>query len=202
MANPPVIKIRVSLKGRPVGSYSFMKEVITVGRDPGADISLDNASISREHLKFEFGPSGYYSVVDLGSANGTLLNEEPVERSYVFNSDVVRIGKYALWIELAVDRRGAGAESAPAQAPQRISPDQLAGTMVLSSTDLQRMMDASKTAEATAPLQSHDDSEPEAEPRSLWSSRRVRGFVTLAAAGAFLIGTAVGAGAAWVLLRP
>lgn len=200
MANPPVIKIRVSLKGRPVGSYSFMKESITVGRDPGADISLDNASISREHLKFEFGPSGYYSVVDLGSANGTLLNEEPVERSYVFNSDVVRIGKYALWIELEKDRRSAREEEP--QQPQRISPDQLAGTMVLSSNDLQRMMDASKTAEAAAPARVSGGAEEPDSARSLWSSRRVRGLVTMAGVGAFVLGTAVGAAAAWVLLRP
>lgn len=201
MANPPVIKIRVSLKGRPVGSYSFMKEIITVGRDPGADISLDNASISREHLKFEFGPSGYYSVVDLGSANGTLLNEEPVERSYVFNGDVVRIGKHALWIELEKDRRAAEAEE---RQPQRISPDQLSGTMVLSTNDLQRVMDASKTAEASTPQRGASSAGAQTAEigRSLWSSKRVRGFVTMAAVAAFLIGTAVGAGAAWVLLRP
>jgi hypothetical protein len=94
----PMLKIRVSLKGRPLGMYTFNKDVITVGRDPTSDIHLDNINVAREQLRFEFGPSGYYTLVDLGIHDLTLLNEEPITRGYVYNNDVVRIGKYTLWI--------------------------------------------------------------------------------------------------------
>ena len=67
-----LLRIRVSLNGRPVKSYVFDKETVIVGRDPDCDVVLDNVGVSRHHLKFELRPTGSYAVCDLESANGTL----------------------------------------------------------------------------------------------------------------------------------
>ncbi len=187
-----VFKIRLSLKGRPIKTYTFDKEVITVGRDPSSDIVLDNVSVSRDHLKFELSPTGYYSVEDLGSGNGTFLNDEAVKRDYVYNNDVVRVGKYSLWISFEEDRR-TKTES------KRTTPDAYQGTMILSGSDMNRMMNAARDSEAAKPpTMMHED-----RPGSLPSraSRFSAAAIATAVAVAFLLGTAVGAGATFLFAR-
>jgi len=100
---PNLFKVRVSLKGRPMRAYTFNKKSISIGRDPASDIFLDNTGISRAHARIERTPGGYV-VEDLGSANGTFLNEQQIQRDYVGHDDVLRIGKFALWIGLRVER--------------------------------------------------------------------------------------------------
>lgn len=186
-----VFKIRLSLKGRPIKTYTFDKEVIRVGRDPASDIVLDNVSVSRDHLKFELSPTGYYSVEDLGSGNGTFLNDETVKRDYVYNNDVVRVGKYSLWISFEEDRRTRTEAKKP-------SPEAFQGTMILSESDMNRMINAAKDTEGTKPPTGKPEIRPE-EPRrgSSWPAA----MVAMAVAVAFLLGTAVGAGAAFLFAK-
>jgi len=106
MSEENIIRIRLSMNGRPMKSFSFNKDLITVGRDPEADVFLDNPSISREHVRLERMPNGHFCMKDPGSANGTFLNEERVQGAMIYNGDVIRIGKFSLWIALERDRRG------------------------------------------------------------------------------------------------
>lgn len=101
-----VIKLRLSLMGRPVRNYAFEKPVISVGRDPAADVFVDNPGVSRDHFRLERMGAGEYQVVDLGSANGTFVNDQMVNTAIVHNNDVIRFGKYTLWIGYEADRRG------------------------------------------------------------------------------------------------
>lgn len=101
-----VIKLRLSLMGRPVRNYSFEKPVISVGRDPAADVFVDNPGVSRDHFRLERMGAGEYQIVDLGSANGTFVNDQMVNTAIVHNNDVIRFGKYTLWIGYEADRRG------------------------------------------------------------------------------------------------
>jgi FHA domain len=67
-------------------------EVTTVGRGRGADIRLDDPSVSRLHAELvRRGP--YVYVVDLGlSRNGTRVNGRPVARRVLGNGDVLSFG--------------------------------------------------------------------------------------------------------------
>jgi FHA domain len=67
-------------------------EVTTVGRGQGADIRLDDPSVSRLHAELvRRGP--YVYVVDLGlSRNGTRVNGRPVARRVLDNGDVLSFG--------------------------------------------------------------------------------------------------------------
>jgi len=105
MSDGHVIKLRLSLMGRPVRNYTFEKPVISVGRDPGADVYVDNPGVSRDHFRLERSQTGEYQVVDLGSANGTFVNDQMVNTSLVHNNDVIRFGKYTLWVGYEEDRR-------------------------------------------------------------------------------------------------
>ncbi len=67
-------------------------EVTTIGRGRGADIRLDDPSVSRLHAELvRRGP--YVYVVDLGlSRNGTRVNGRPVARRVLDNGDVLSFG--------------------------------------------------------------------------------------------------------------
>ncbi len=144
MSSERLLKLRVTLKGRPVRTYAFNKETVMVGRDPSADVFLDNPGISREHLKMQIANGGEYEVQDLGSANGALLNDAPLRRQVLSNNDVIQIGKYALWVTYEEDRRGDVGPQAHA------SPTADDRTVVLSSAEIEGMMKRARASEAEA----------------------------------------------------
>jgi predicted component of type VI protein secretion system len=185
-----LLKIRVSLKGRPIKSYTFKKESIIVGRSPESDIFLDNPGVSREHFKIELNSRGYYEVQDLGSANGTFLNDETIDRETLMNNDVIRVGKFSLWINYEEDRRGEGPNAGGA------SPTAYEGTTVLSTTELDDLMASTREHDKTPPdIEAYRAQQPRALAKAGPSRHVLIGVVVLA----FLLGTAVGAGAAWLV---
>ncbi|NJO59779.1 MAG: FHA domain-containing protein [Richelia sp. RM2_1_2] len=72
-----------------------------IGRSPDADFVLDDPDISRFHCKF-FYQSGNYYFVDLGSRNGSIINNKVVQKDQpqiLNNGDVIRIGDNVLVME-------------------------------------------------------------------------------------------------------
>jgi general secretion pathway protein E len=67
----------------------------TVGRLPDNALVLTDEKASRHHCVFEPFDGGY-RVRDLGSSNGTKLNNKPVTLELLDNGDVVRIGSTEL----------------------------------------------------------------------------------------------------------
>lgn len=47
---------------------------LVLGRAPSCDLSVNDATLSSHHLSFVTTPDGFWTVEDLGSTNGTLLN--------------------------------------------------------------------------------------------------------------------------------
>jgi len=195
MPDENIIRIRLSMNGRPMKSYSFNKDLITVGRDPDADIFLDNPSISREHVRLERLPNGHFCMKDPGSANGAFLNEERVQGAMVYNGDVVRIGKFSLWIALERDRRGKASDS---EARAQADPSQ--STMMLTPEEIIRLMSVSRETGIVPPEM------PAAAARAKTASApaetaRTR-VVTLVGIGAALVlATSLGVAVAWLFLR-
>jgi len=72
--------------------FELQKEVTTVGRGDGVDVSLDDPSVSRLHAELvRRGPHVY--IADLGlSSNGTRVNGRPVGRRILSDGDVVSFG--------------------------------------------------------------------------------------------------------------
>ena len=134
-----LLRVRVTLKGRPVRSFAFNQDRVTIGRDPGSDIFLDNAGISREHAAIEYTPSGTYILKDVGSANGIFVNDQPVKIHYIRENDVALIGKFSLWFVYDEDRRGEVSDA------RRLASTQDEGTTVLRASELQEMIEVART---------------------------------------------------------
>lgn len=64
---------------------------IVVGRDAGCDVCIDDPAASRRHARF-FRSEASFLVEDLGSKNGTLVNNAPCTRRELANGDVIEIG--------------------------------------------------------------------------------------------------------------
>jgi pSer/pThr/pTyr-binding forkhead associated (FHA) protein len=93
---PEGLGLLVVKRGPNAGSkYTLDHPVTTAGRHPDSDIFLDDITVSRRHAEFRRDKKGY-SVVDVGSLNGTYLNRGRIEDSKLANGDEVQIGKFRL----------------------------------------------------------------------------------------------------------
>lgn len=63
----------------------------TIGRNPAAAVPLDDPAASWDHARV-VERDGSPSILDLGSSNGTYVNEERVETSMLISGDRLRIG--------------------------------------------------------------------------------------------------------------
>jgi two-component system, cell cycle response regulator len=63
-----------------------------IGRKGEVDIIIDSDSVSRRHARICRAPDGSWFVEDLGSRNGTWVNEERVTRRGLGHGDMLRFG--------------------------------------------------------------------------------------------------------------
>ncbi len=68
------------------------RDVTVVGRDDAADLTVTRGSISRRHAELRRGPEGEWMVADMGSTNGTYLNDVEVDDAELEDGDHVQFG--------------------------------------------------------------------------------------------------------------
>jgi predicted component of type VI protein secretion system len=86
-----------------------------VGRDPGADLTIDDERVSWQHLEIE-SRGGVLMATDLDSRNGTLLNGEPLDRPRrLRDRDTLIVGGQRLEVSDPVSREAG--ETVAAMAP-------------------------------------------------------------------------------------
>ncbi|MCA9531079.1 MAG: diguanylate cyclase [Myxococcales bacterium] len=71
--------------------YTLDKDALTIGRGRGNDIILDVDSVSRRHARLER-RADRTILVDLGSTNGTFVNDLQVKTHALGRGDQIRIG--------------------------------------------------------------------------------------------------------------
>lgn len=76
--------------------FDLTEQELTVGRSAKCDIPLEFNGISREHFKLNAIENGY-NVEDLGSRNGTFLNNSKIETpTELQKGDIIKMGAIAL----------------------------------------------------------------------------------------------------------
>jgi two-component system cell cycle response regulator len=86
--------------------FPLSRNEIVLGRGADCDIQVDRDSVSRRHARV-FRVGEQWMIEDLGSTNGSYVNDVPVQRSVLRDADFVKIGA-AIFKFLS----GAGVEAA------------------------------------------------------------------------------------------
>ena len=91
----------------PLGGTEHLleKDRVTLGRGPGVDVLLDDASVSHQHAALELAARGF-RIRDLGSTNGVRVNGSRVSAADLKHGDRLEIG--ALAFRYVVEARKAG----------------------------------------------------------------------------------------------
>ena len=93
-------RLRVD-EGGPVGQeIPIGDQPMTLGRRPDCDIRPDSAFVSGHHCRLSRSPSGV-SLVDLGSRNGTYLNDQRITAAVeLSDQDTIQVGDVVFTVHL------------------------------------------------------------------------------------------------------
>lgn len=72
--------------------YFLNKNEIILGRSDSAHIQVDQDAVSRQHAKVVLQPGLGAKLIDLGSTNGTFVNNQKVAERLLLDGDLVRVG--------------------------------------------------------------------------------------------------------------
>jgi hypothetical protein len=72
--------------------FPLTKDRVTIGRLPECDITIKDPGASRNHAEIRSGPGGH-RLADLGSTNGTLVNDRRVTEQNLEDGDRITIGR-------------------------------------------------------------------------------------------------------------
>jgi len=90
-----LIVIDGALKGQKV---AIDDSITRIGRRESNDWILQDESVSGTHCEIEKDDSGYI-LRDLGSTNGTKVNNEEIKEQRIFRNDILLIGEVPVTIE-------------------------------------------------------------------------------------------------------
>jgi len=115
-----VVKLLIQAGGRG-REYPLKEGVCLIGRDLSCDVTVLNKSLSRRHLECTI-RGDTVSIRDLGSRNGTYVNERRVQDAALSAGDVVRAGQVVMRFVVA-------AEAAPVPPAPAAEADELAAAV-------------------------------------------------------------------------
>ena len=73
-------------------AYDLASARLLIGRESKNDISVHDVNASRTHAELRFEPQGVWTITDLGSTNGTLVNGREVATQPLSEGDRITIG--------------------------------------------------------------------------------------------------------------
>jgi len=88
-------KVFLKFRDNTISEATLGQNAITVGRDPGNDIQVDNPAVSGIHARI-WQEDGTIYIEDAESTNGTYVNGEKIVKVALNDKDEVLIGKHHL----------------------------------------------------------------------------------------------------------
>lgn len=87
------------VKGPQTGSvFELSDERVTIGRDPSNSVFLNDMTVSRHHAVIDLAAlqSGFSTIEDLGSLNGTWVDGAIVSRAMLKDGSTIQIGTFRM----------------------------------------------------------------------------------------------------------
>jgi len=167
-------KLTLLLGRRTLQVYDFKQPSIIVGRDDGADVLIDNPSVSRRHAEIRLGDEGW-EVQDLGSSNGTFLAGARIDGARSLSlGDEIGFGKFSILFGKAVGDAAPTTPPVPDAQPGGPAVAGGEGTMHIKPHEVQELL---------------KDSDRKRHAQFVWESGGRQGTHYLSDAPAVLIGT-------------
>lgn len=91
-------KLLLKFSGMVLKDIPLDKPQMTIGRKMDNDVVIDNLAVSGHHAQV-VEEGGTYFVVDIGSTNGTFVNEAKIQKQRLQPGDQIRVGKHVLVYE-------------------------------------------------------------------------------------------------------
>ena len=102
----PVIQEAVPVRQTPVGYFEFLDGngstvplfagTVRIGRHESNDVVLRNTSVHRQHAVVSRSNSGAFTIMDLNTENGVVLNGEHITRADLNDHDLIELGEVRL----------------------------------------------------------------------------------------------------------
>ncbi len=123
----------------PEQEYELGKSQVTLGRGTTNDISLLDNRVSRNHARLECSPN-HCTLVDLGSANGSYVNEARVDKILLQPGDMLTLGNSRFRFELPSSAMDPGMTVIDQQADLDKALEQEALPFVINETSQPRLV--------------------------------------------------------------
>lgn len=119
------------------------QDTLTIGRLPDNVLQIDNLAVSGHHAKI-YWDQDHYALEDLGSLNGTYVNNQRVGKATLKSGDQITIGKHI------VQFKDEGQKPPAGQTTEKAGPatPKLETTVVLDTKQAQDMIAANAAASA------------------------------------------------------
>ncbi|MDO5119492.1 MAG: FHA domain-containing protein [Coriobacteriales bacterium] len=98
-ASKPARPTLAIVKGPHTGQvFELSDTLVSLGRDPSNTIFLNDMTVSRRHARIDLAgvSSGYATVEDLGSLNGTWVDGAIVNRAMLKDGSTIQIGTFRM----------------------------------------------------------------------------------------------------------
>lgn len=128
MSNEIPMKFRIQSPNGEERIEELTQDIIKVGKLPSSHLRIDDDNVSRMHAVIEVtGPEDVF-IIDLGSASGTIVNGQKVNKCKLQSGDEITLGDTKVIVEIgaqAAETAGAG-DAAPQEVEESAAPAQAA----------------------------------------------------------------------------
>lgn len=115
-------QLTIIIGGSTSSRYPIMQSLITIGRDPACDLTINDAEVSRRHATLRE-EAGLFILEDQGSTNGTQVGGKKIAGPhYLSVGDVIQMGQNVTltFLELTLDEN-AGVKKEVSPEPPQVS---------------------------------------------------------------------------------
>lgn len=97
--DPDAMAYLILMEGPEKGKrFDLTEDLVKLGRNPSNNVVIEGPAVSGTHCQIEKTEDGY-RVTDLGSTNGTRVNNVPIDSAELKRSDIIALGTTPLMID-------------------------------------------------------------------------------------------------------